>query len=308
MHTGEEFLLSGVFFYMERVKKMAYRRENNRALAYRYKKMMDDIISYTYTNHPSLNKMKAYTIECYPTEYKSKLGECFYNTAGYKHSTIKIYAIQGRTWERILITVIHETTHHIDYVIRGKSAHDKEFYKIHVRLLTTALDMGILSYEGVMDYWKNTSRSARKLAGMMEGYIPHPINYKSDIVTIYVYGGYSVKDSLKERGYMWSSTDSSWFREITNSELAAEQDFLKRLGVSEENIETSGFKGVTNIRKTIVRLYCVPYEEREKVKAFAYRWNKEGKFWFKSIDENDIPREERQTLSQIDGIDIKIIW
>lgn len=275
------------------------------ALAYRYKRQMNDIVFYAYKGSPHMKEYQDFRIECYAKEMKSRLGDCRHSKTG--QSLIRIYFMESENWENVLVTLIHEVSHHIDFKIRGYSAHDKPYYEIHKKLLVTALDMGIVSFEGIQKFWNSNAQNARKLAGLMRDYTPHPIPYKVDLCTIFVYNAFSVKELLKEREYRWNGTDQSWFREMGTDEALEEKEFLLGIGVPEGDIAISEMKGVVNRRKAEVLLYGVSYEKRDEVKNLGYRWDKEKRIWHKRIDGEDISAEERKTIFAIGGVRIQVL-
>lgn len=274
-------------------------------LAIRLKKLMDDIVKVAYDNAPENKKKRLcrFTICCSDMEQKTRLGYCKHLRDG--SSEIHILHLKREGWKEVIITTIHEVSHHVDHVLRGTSNHDAEFYAVHKQLLFAAMDMGVLEKRDVVNS-ESHARNRDKLARMMSEYRPHPVNYKQDQASIYVYNSYDVKDVLRGRGYQWNSLDKAWTLDLSNSDLESEKEYLVGIGVATENIKAV-CGGIVAVRlRKIVRLYNVPFDANAVVKSYNYRWAKEQKCWEKHIEENSISAEERKALQAFKGVRILI--
>ena len=276
-----------------------------RSLAYQYKRQMNDVVFYTYKGSPRMKEYQNFTIECHSRELKTKLGDCWFSREGC--SKIRVFYMESENWENVLVTLIHEVAHHVDFKNRGHSGHDKQYYEVHKKLLFTALDMGIISYDIIQNFWNSHAQNAKKLAKLMSDYEPHPIPYKVDTCTIFVYNAFPIKETLKTGNYRWNSTDQSWYKEMDISEAEREREFLLCMGVPEENIVITEMKGVVSRRKGKVQLYGVTYEKKDEIKALGYRWDRERKIWYKRIEGEDISPEEREKILSIGEIKIKVL-
>ncbi len=277
-----------------------------RGLSARLKRQMNDIIDVAYRNkNPSVRgQLKRFTISCSTKETRSFLGDCRHLKDG--SSQIRIMAMEKEGYREILITTMHEVSHHIDYSLRGHSGHDAPFYLAHKKLLFAAFDMGILSKADVI-HSKSRARNRNKLAKMMDEYVPHPVNYKQGNILVSVFNGYSVKDALKARGYRWNPIDEAWTQELTSSELPAEQQTLAALGVSDDNIRIVEGSAVVAHLRNCVRLYNVPFEHNQTVKSLGFRWraeDKHTKYWEKKFDGESLPAAEMKILNKIPNIKI----
>ena len=279
-----------------------------RHLAIRLKLQMHDIIDVAYKDRTAgqRGQFKRFTIYCYDADFKSKLGDCRYMPDG--SSQIRIVRLGTEGFKEVLITTMHEVSHHIDKTIRGKSGHDAPFYFAHKKLLFAAFDMGILTKYDVINSTSH-ARNRDKLANMMDDYVPHPVEYKKDKCSVSVYGAYSIKDMLKEYGYTWNALDGAWVREISRDEIEEEKEFLVSYDIPEKDIKiVEGSAVISRLRKN-ARVYNVPYEEREKMKQLGYRWNNNGKekYWEKKIDGDELDEKEFAVLNGISGAKIKIV-
>lgn len=106
------------------------------------KKVLEDIVFYTYKKEVSqeiYRKMLKFYIK-----FENKILNSYHGFYKYKDSSITIVNLY-RTPTQIICTTIHELSHHVDYVLRGKTDHSKEFYHIFTKLLYTGLNMNLFS-------------------------------------------------------------------------------------------------------------------------------------------------------------------
>ena len=280
------------------------------ALAVRLKQQMNDIIDVAYKNWSEKRRrqFKRFTIHCTDKELKSRNGDCRCFLDG--HSEIRIVKMGIASYRAVLLTTMHEVCHHIEHSLYGDTGHDEEFYQIHLELLFAAFDMGILSKDDVINSG-STSRSLNRVIikkHMLDSYVPHPVEYKQDAAQVFVYNAYAVKDRLKARGYKWNSLDAAWVLETNESVVDDERDFLLQNGLKEDDIKVIRSSAVVVRLRKNVQVYGVPYEQNQVVKELGYRWNGDGKkkYWWKKIEGNSLPEEERAALDSIAGIRIVI--
>lgn len=137
---------------------------------YILQRQLKGIVEFAYGDDLLLctTKFKRFIIFCSGKKLKSKLGDCRFKLPGTSH--IRIFHVGSRDYIDILITAIHEVSHHIDLCLRGKSGHDKVFYDIYQKLLWAAINMDIISFEDATDLVravKSCSRGRPKLARML---------------------------------------------------------------------------------------------------------------------------------------------
>lgn len=281
-------------------------------LAVELKRQMNDLIDIAYKDEspPRIRQFKRFTIFCTTNALSSRHGDCLVNPD--KSSSLRILNLAGRNPNDILITTIHEVCHHIDFSLRGTTNHDKNFYAVMKQLLSAAIDMGILTMNDLVDadrIEESHSRSRGKIGRMMAGYVPQPVAYKKDVVSVSVYNCFSVRDHLKKRGFLWNGLDKSWTKEIVTSDLDAEKKYILSLGVLPQDIKEHSLKGVSIRQRKIVHLYNVPFESNSIVKEMGFQWSTSGKkkHWEKRISEEDLSAQERMKLEQIPNVLIKIV-
>ena len=100
--------------------------------------MANVIIELTFPNvsQTKREKYKDFALELTEKQYSSRLG-CY----SPKEKKIEISAITKECRHDVLITFIHELSHHIEFVNTKETGHQKSFYDIHKRLLKTAVDL-----------------------------------------------------------------------------------------------------------------------------------------------------------------------
>lgn len=290
------------------IKTYGNEQLSHTGLAVQIKKLLNDIIDVAFQDSVSpkmLWRFKRFTIFATEAQLGSKLGDCWYNKDG--SASIRLLKLGRQRYQDNLILAIHEVSHHIDRCLRGTSGHGPEFYQIHKTLLYAAFDMGIMTVDDVV-HSESTARNRDKLAKMMDDYVPNPISYKPDIVHIFVYHSFEIKENLKARGYAWNKLDEAWTREIHKPDLESEKEFLFSLGLHESDVKyVEGGAVVTRLRKS-AKLFGVPRQFNGIVKKLGYRWFEGGKrkYWVKKLDGDSLAEEERQELEKIPGILIVI--
>ena len=192
---------------------------------YYVKKILVDIVDHAYAGHPNLDRYRRFYVEVVTDkEYKSKNGD--YHA---KDRHLRIFD-QGRSPENIVKTAIHELAHHIDTVNRGHSDHSRVFYQEYIRLLTSAIDMGIFSLEDFLETERD-SQDGNKVRRMLRGYKPKASTYKADEVLIAVTDGYDQKDRLKKAGYSWNPSSKAWQKEVGLPQVKEEAAVLNDMGL-----------------------------------------------------------------------------
>lgn len=188
------------------------------------KYILNDIIDHAYTDDPKLPRYKSFYVEYLRKRLNTKNGD--YNC---KDHRLRIYT-KGREDVQVLKTSIHELSHHIDYMRRGDSCHDEEFYSIYRRLLYAALDMGLFDRAAYRMSTKDSSDDTKVLK-MLERYRPRKTEYKKGMVRIRVRKAFKVREQLRERGYTYNAYDRTWEKETKGEKAASlEERFLRRLG------------------------------------------------------------------------------
>lgn len=188
-----------------------------------------DIAKTAYPDYPWPKKLTAFRVNLNREEQRrSKHACCRLPYGERRHSIIEVYNFY-RGDKALIQTCIHELAHHVDWCFRGTSDHSKEFYEAYEKLLFAALDMGLLDAE-TFEASEDSSGSA-KVAKMLTRYVPNPIEYKTDTVTIQVQNGFTVKDMLKSFGFSYNSGNTCWEKEIQQQKKDEETASLVALGI-----------------------------------------------------------------------------
>lgn len=167
-------------------------------------------------------------------ELKTKLGD--YN---FKTHVIRLFNCHSSNNVNTALTLLHEASHHIDWVIRGKVNHDKHFYYVFRQLLYSAFDLNKITKEEVLAMSKISSDD-KKLRKMAYEYRPKDRLEKSskkDMVDFEVFNCYLVKETLKENGFRWNGTLKAWYITVEPYQIDDVKLFLKQLGCDDFEIQ-----------------------------------------------------------------------
>lgn len=169
-------------------------------------------------------------------ELRTKLGD-------YDRRTHQIRIFNCHKSENVntVLTLLHEASHHIDWVIRGTTNHDKHFYYVHKQLLYSAFDLNKITKEEVLDM-ERVSMSDKKIRKMAYEYTPkgkHEKVEKNGLVDFAVFNCYSVKDTLKENGFRWNATLKAWCITVEPHHLSDVKMFLGQLECDDYTIKDS---------------------------------------------------------------------
>lgn len=271
------------------------------SIAVALKRQMNEIIDFAYSGI-SEGKRKLYKnfrIECFASDRNTLLGYC--QKVDDITCRIRIFRTMSESQKTVLITTIHEVSHHIDFIDKNGFNHGKTFYDVHKKLLYAAFDLGILTVEDVINS-DSSARNRHKLARMMSDYTPSPSASSARIKTqIHVYNAYNFRTQLKERGYTWNPLDAAWALSCDANDVDREMSHLQKIGVPAGDVRVHKGNGVVTRLRKVVTLHNVPFDANAVVKDLGYRFVKErGKpLWRKQIDGNDIDDFEIQALRKI---------
>ena len=87
-------------------------------------------------NDLTKKKYKKYNVKVSFKNLKTRLGK--YNA---KTNVIEISSVRTQPRAIVLITFIHELSHHIDFINTASLDHQQGFYDIHIKLLKKAIDL-----------------------------------------------------------------------------------------------------------------------------------------------------------------------
>lgn len=261
------------------------------------KNILCDILDYAYPESEKLGQYKKFYVEISEKNMKSFHGD--YNP---KNHHIRIFNLY-RSDAAVIATTIHELTHHVDHVNRGKSDHSAEFYRIFKHLLYTALDMSLFTKEDFLDAMADASDS-RKIAGMITDYEPSDIGYKKSYKRLIVNNGYEHKDFLKSQGFSYNKINHVW-------ELEAEEDVIYRMArtLSNKRINCEVVKaGTMSFNKSLFLVATKgTYEVRDQLKAEGFTFDKKKKAWKKQVEQNQAQEILKQISHNISNVTFKIM-
>lgn len=252
--------------------------------------------TYPETNLKS-RKLRKFWIELVPKEIRTYHG--YYSPSEYRIRIVNLH----RKPHHILLTTIHELSHHIDFCIHGSTGHNKQFYTIFNQLVTTAIKMGITTYNEFKDVVD--TRSIKQL----ERYFgPNVATYdpayddKKDLVHITVRNSFSFKEELKGFDYKYNSVNQTWEKDCEEELLEDEKIFLYGL-TTPDNVEiTRGNKVSLQIAYYVIVDQCYPYKDTLKANGYRYKgFNQEGNVWVKKIFAKEL-ENEKKFLSQFRNI------
>lgn len=213
--------------------------------------------------------------------------------ANKKCAEIRIFNLERGTIAT-LKTAIHEMAHHVEYCLYGDTDHTKRFYHVLHKLLTTSIEMKLLTNSDANEIDATDIKMIVKYFGEIKA-IPNPsIEYKRDILIVKVKNSFTFKDKLDARNYKWNPTEKVWMKELNELDLDIEKEYLLGL-TTEENIIVSGYSdfqiGAIGYLHVIGETY--PYRESLKSEGYIFKGFgfEKGNPWVKKILLEDAEEE-----------------
>ena len=150
--------------------------------------------------------------------YEKKSVRSFGATYTPENKTIRML-LNGTNYEDLLLSVlIHEATHHVQYVMEGKTDHSPNFRAIQKKLLFKAMDLKYINAFKLRAYYKYLSSytEAGKVLGMIEEYVKGKEQDCFFIGYIIPYDKNEIA-RLKEAGYKYCKhgvhgLDNIWYK------------------------------------------------------------------------------------------------
>ena len=182
------------------------------------KAFLDDLIDFCYkgTVEPDmLAKYHKFYLKLTDKELKSKLGHYIFSK-----KAIHLFNVKSRNNVSCIITLIHELSHHIDYMNRGTSDHSKDFYNVHIELIMTLFKMGTVSYNEFINL-KDYASNSNKLKRLVEkGYcVTEQLDYEKEKNWLIVKNCYEAYAYLKEKNYVYNFYIKSWMKKININDI-----------------------------------------------------------------------------------------
>ncbi|CAB3920439.1 DNA polymerase III subunit epsilon [Achromobacter xylosoxidans] len=231
--------------------------------------------------------LRSFTVEIVPKEMRSRHGD--YHLVTRK---IRVFNL-SRPAAHVVKTAVHELAHHVDCCLYGRTGHDKQFYTTYKLLLETGHRMGVIDLAVVTDaiglrdiaqLEKSVGRLDFKPAVRKEGWV------------IKVDNAFRFKDSLKERGYSYSSTERAWVIECDDSILADETGWLH------EHLESKNVRVLAAAANEIDSIYfCVLgkvglFQHKDVLKADGFSFHAQHG-WYKRV----LAREQANMTTLLHG-------
>ncbi|MBO0455813.1 hypothetical protein JZO77_03545 [Enterococcus hulanensis] len=258
---------------------------------------IDTILKYTYPN--DYKDYLSYFIRIRPKELKSKHAHYIR-----KERMIEIFNL-SRESRFLLITCIHEISHHVEYELTGDSGHDKSFYEIMQELYLTAVGLKLLNLTDIADQFDTAN------GRNMIKYFGEPIDWEVPIIPdmekrmLIVKDGRLFKDRLRSREFYWFTVSQTWQKEFPTQQ-AAEQELAELLPFSKKD----NFLIRPILSPTFLSYYYIGiengYEYRYGLSELGYLWEGYGvnRMWVKKVDAQSY-YEELRKLTPFAGIEYK---
>lgn len=212
----------------------------------------------------------------------------------------------------ILITTLHTAAHHCESQITGQTGHQKSFYLIYNKLMTTAIEMGLFTYEMAEACTDSASiRQLKRYCGPIVAKADPDKKYKKDKCLVYVFDGYNQRKILAERRYYFNSRSKAWEKEILKEQKKEELKYLRSLSdsitvcVTDDMLDLTVFATITVIGKTYDCkdiLSSVNFIYRDKLPGM----NVNG--WYKKVKTTDLPEYANalRILKATPGIKVEV--
>lgn len=243
-----------------------------------------DIIDYAYEGNKRINLYKHVYIEILAKDMKS-----FNGNYSAKEKKIRLVNLK-RDNEVIICTLLHELSHHIDYINRNTTDHSDKFYAVYKEILKAALNMGIVTTQKLLSMKRDSSDNNKVKKIVKSLNIQTLNNYKEGKIIIQVNKAFEIKDKLRSEGYSWNTLSKTWDKEINVEDKEVIINGLLEITVMDNlkiksAIDTS-FEHYENIS------IHNAYKFKENLKVRGYHYN--NKLWIKKISSKNINMEIKE--------------
>lgn len=267
-------------------------------------------ICFTEKTYEKKQKYKEFKLILVEKEYSSRLG-CY----NMKTKVIQLSGMNAYCRHDIIITFLHELSHHIEMMDLGNTGHQKTFYDIHIKLLKSAVNLGLLKIEDITDNKTSNAGNKKKLGKMMMGYTAKGNDKLSNYLNIdflflmpeTVKNRQTIKVKcqpedryiLKDNSYRWNSLELVWEKGVDNlEEYNKEILFLSKNGY--QNIKLD--KKTYFARFITVCAFGDTYINKETIASLGYRY-KNG-IWSKPVRIKFVESEVAK-LRKLNGVKVK---
>lgn len=270
----------------------------------RIKEIMIDVIDEAYKSEVRsdvLKKMKHFWFYFQGKELKAN--------SDYQSDT-RVIRIQNfsRPSNEIIISCLHETSHHLDFTLRNETSHDDEFCRIFVKMVQTAIKMKLISESDLLRLDEDHIYRKRIEKGGPPIFYWNidPIPYKENIRWIKCRCTPDKRGYVQKAKFRYSSFEKVWIKEVRVEHLQIELDYLKRFFKEEQiSIEEVG-KIDFSVRYYISLKNGKIHKEALKKLGYQYEAFGLGRFtWNKMILAKEW-KAEKEKIEDFKGIKSKI--
>ncbi|EQB9225674.1 hypothetical protein ACYYIK_002905 [Listeria monocytogenes] len=266
------------------------------------KTILNDVLQYAFPSntHP-LEKLQQFFVEYQRKEAKNA-GD--YNADLHR---IRIFNL-SRDSKEILLTALHDLSHHIEYTFYGESAHRERFYTYYHNVLVTAVGMKLLAKMDLNLIGVKELEKLEKFHGPVVYWKIPEISYKDNIFYLDVKNGYEFRDVLKDWGYKYLSFEEVWRGEYNRDTVWEEKSELNELGIDDKSICVHH---AVDFQTSFVYYLVIrnAYDHRLTLRKLGYKYgayNVGKRNWVKKIDAKDL-NEEREKVNGLMGVSLKVL-
>ncbi|EGY4491820.1 hypothetical protein JSY98_002873 [Listeria monocytogenes] len=266
------------------------------------KTILNDVLQYAFPSntHP-LEKLQQFFVEYQRKEAKNA-GD--YNADLHR---IRIFNL-SRDSKEILLTALHDLSHHIEYTFYGESAHRERFYTYYHNVLVTAVGMKLLAKMDLNLISVKELEKLEKFHGPVVYWKIPEISYKANIFYLDVKNGYEFRDVLKDWGYKYLSFEEVWRGEFNRDTVWEEKSELNELGIEDKSICVHH---AVDFQTSFVYYLVIrnAYDHRLTLRKLGYKYgayNVGKRNWVKKIDAKDL-NEERAKVEGLMGVSLKVM-
>lgn len=259
---------------------------------YIIKQKLCEVVDQAYAKDPQLPRYKKFYVEIIDKDLSSKHGD--YNCRTHHIRIFNLY----RDNSAIIATTLHEVAHHIDWCNRGTTGHNAEFYAVYKKLLFAALDLGVFSKGSYLNAIRDSS-DGNKVRKILSGYAPNS-NKKNQKMKITIENGYEIRKILSDIGFRYNRQSKAWEKSVLPKDLPAEK---KSLGALNVNYSVSREDSMSIQKKCYLIAKKGSYEERFRLKAEGFVWEKASKTWRKEVSSPERKSELKKYSSMFPDVE-----
>lgn len=280
------------------MRKQAESNANNVEL----KQLLNDILAYAFPekSHP-LEKLQQFYVEFQRKESK-KDGDY---QADFKR--IRVFNL-SRDSKSLILTALHDLSHHIEMTFFGETAHKERFYLYYHNLLITAVGMRIIRKEDLFYIHEKELEKLQKFHGLIRYWEVPEVAYKKGVYYIDVSEGYAYRETLKSWGYRYMALEEIWRGTFEEDTVWLEKGELIELGLSPKQIYVHQAADY----QTRFIYYLVirnAFDHRKALYKLGYRYGAYEfgeRHWVKKIPAQKL-EEEQEKVAGLMGVKVKVI-